>query len=567
MSRLIVLKTKLATIWETYQNVIMQGMLLIFVAGSQVYTSNRLSLFSNLCMVHGLWSAIQYIKILNTFAEENNFELLTRIEQNEQHLEQDWPTQKALEYIISKSGASSTTPTSLLAATSSIPAPSVATGAKQQFGILQKRLLLFGTLQCLSGVYSLFTWNLGTIWFDLVLLLTFGLPCLHLAFSLVIESLYFNFMTQLRQGILYIVSKMMAQMINSLIETFTPQHDPVTYLELLNMYQHDTLYPMSFSFLKTVMMQSATQYVKRGGGEYSYFVDAFCRYQTLSLQTLTKSSHEIIEYNIKALTNIIHERKWKKFLNPQTVNILFEVYEAKRNYRYIMRLIVMFKNIELNLARFFTFWSLCSVHVSVALAVDVYFSFYIKRYTWSRDVKPYVIAALICVMFHPLLGAVLIVTSDWIIKPVLDYCNEVGMFDRLDLECWIRLPLVLVIWQCQLLTIPLGLFAYYILADFLTLFIMVSVSLAAQFSGFALVHILFLWFTETLVYCVYIRKSEVKPVIKSDLQENYLKKTQSVALKSPSPHVPSMPFAQPLPNEEPKRDACSNFFKHFSWSS
>jgi len=281
----------------------------------------------------------------------------------------------------------------------------------------------------------------------------------------------------------------------------------------------------TFVFLKTVISQTLVHYIKKTDNIFYYYVvNLFHKYQIESL--LYQASGETAENKSKLLYDIVKARRWGDFLKPKTVNMIFELYESKNNNMYARRMGVFFRNIRVNIARFTVVWTLSMIHSLLAIGIDAYYTFMESSFSITQSYVPYFIGAGILYSGNLLPGLALMVGSEIITKPLLDYIEEKEVIGRFVIQSKDQakyLMMIPIVWKMSYLSVIVPPCVHYLNKNFLLNSFMQAITILALLSENNFWHVAFLVMGSLIINNLkYGAKQEDPPKIGIGLIENYL---------------------------------------------
>ena len=324
---------------------------------------------------------------------------------------------------------------------------------------LIKKYFFYTISQILSWIFGMIFWGYG-LWIFNAILLLFAIPICYITIisSIGFMKLFTIVITRFKSVGTFILSKLTAKIINNLTETCLGTSPKIDHNEMIEFYEDfSTSVDATFIFLKAVILQTLIYYVKKTDNIFYYsLVEIFHRYQIESL--MYQSSGETGENKLKLLYEIVRGRKWKEFLKPKTVNMIFELYETKNNDMYARRMGVFFRNIHINLIRLMTMWSLAMISPLLAVCVDAYFTFIETRFSMSQNYLTYAIGAIILCSNNYLAGSILVISSEIITKPLIDYIEEKELLSKYVIRSKDQVALLIlipIIWKLNYFSIIL----------------------------------------------------------------------------------------------------------------
>lgn len=390
-----------------------------------------------------------------------------------------------------------------------------------------KKYVYYIIMQCLSWLFGIIFWGYMINIFNGILLVL-SLPMCYIT---IISSIYFlkvfKIVTTCFKSVsVFILSKITAKIINNLAETCMDTHPKIDYNEMINFYEDfGNAVDTTLVFLKTVIVQTLIHYTKKTDNIFYYsLIEIFHRYQIESL--LAQSSNESLDAKSKTIYEIVRTRKWNDFLKPKTVNIIFELYESKNNDMYARRMGVFFRNIKINITRLMTLWSISLLSPVLALCIDIYFTFFETRYNIKQHIFTYIIGACVLCGYNYFVGSFLIITSEIIMKPLIDYIEEKELITKYiihskeHIKYIILIPLIWKLGYISLIVPPL--FQYINKQKILNILIQIT-TLLTLLSDNNFVHILFLTLLSLVINNLITNGITTDmPQININLIDNYL---------------------------------------------
>jgi hypothetical protein len=390
-----------------------------------------------------------------------------------------------------------------------------------------KKVFFYVMAQIVSTIFGIVFWGYGQSIIN-ALLLIFGLPILYI--TVISSSFFLQIFKLITQGIrsisVFILSKITAKIINNLAETCIGSSPKIDYCEMIEFYEDfENSIESGLLFLKTVMIQTLVYYGKKTDNTlYYYLLSLFHKYQ---IEAFTfQASGMTNEMKSKILYETVKTRKWNDFLKPKTVNIIFEIYESKSNDQYSRRIGLLLRNIKITFKRLMAMWSLSNISPLLAIIVDSYFTFMDRRFDISHTYLPYAIGACILYMNNYLLGGVLVILSEIIIKPLLDYIDEKELISKYIIISKDQAKYIILIpsiWFMPYVALLYAPIIQYINGCTMLNVMIEIVSIMAILSGNNLFHITFLIMSSLVIYnIIHYKEPEIKPVINISLIDNYL---------------------------------------------
>jgi hypothetical protein len=296
-----------------------------------------------------------------------------------------------------------------------------------------EKYFLFGLCQFISLIIQIVFWSFNSYLKIIInaILLLFSTPIFYILItcSIFFMNLLDKFINNIKKIINYVLSKITANIINKLTENTLNKNPKIDYIEILNYYEDigSNIF-ITYNFIKTVIILSLLYYFKKTDNIfYSYVLDLVKKYQT---SDLIINNYGNTEDKQKKILNIIQERNWQEFLKPKTINLLFELYsQANDNLdldkdSFSIKIGIIIRNLKINFLRFMAIWSISIVYFPVALIIDIYYTYIDCKFYVKNNIMAYLIGTSILFTQNYFIGALLMVSSDFIIKPILEYIDE-----------------------------------------------------------------------------------------------------------------------------------------------
>ncbi len=162
---------------------------------------------------------------------------------------------------------------------------------------------------------------------------------------------------------------------------------------LIDQHSHYTEHTInSILFIKNIIIHTIINYIKKTDNLlYAYTIDIIYKYQIENLILIPKGSND---------------------LSPDKKKLFF------------LQIQILIRNIRINITRFLTLWSLSVLSPIIGIAIDAYYVFFDNKFHMTHHIISYTIGAIVLCIYNPIIGSLLIVLSDYIIKPIIDYINE-----------------------------------------------------------------------------------------------------------------------------------------------
>ena len=381
-----------------------------------------------------------------------------------------------------------------------------------------RKYFLFGICQLISTMVTLifngyFTSVInGLLMFLAIPFFTIGILLLK-KFCII----YNRIAKTVRRFIRYIVSKITAKAINTISRACLKVNPNIDHNEMYKFYDNsDTSFGNSILFVKTAVITSYIHYIKKSDNIiYSNIVNFIQKYQMNDIFKVPTFKNSVQQTNVDYLKDVIRRRKWNEFLEPKTFHLILDMYGTNGDDSIADKIEQIYDIIIINSIRFSSLWTLSSIHPVIAILIDAYFTQNVKQLIINHYVIPYCIAALIT-CFVPMVGAFLIVTSDIIMKSIIDYFIEhilthfvARSIRRPEKFKYILMSPLIMIGKWLSLTLPsLVYFTEYRNPYMIGTSIIVAIS---TLSNFGPLHQLILWLTYILIFDIweeYIQNSE-----------------------------------------------------------
>jgi hypothetical protein len=252
------------------------------------------------------------------------------------------------------------------------------------------------------------------------------------------------------------------------------------------------------------------------------------KYQTEDLIPI-KISKKTDEEKQKYILNIIDARKWDEFLKPKTTNIIFELYDNKNENKeqdsFSNKIGIVIRNIRINFLRFMAIWTIAIVSPLVALIIDAYYTYFDNKFFIRNHPYSYAISGIFLLSGNPLLGGLLMVISDYLIKPLLEYLEENNFFSKFIIKNSDQLKYLAILLSVTKITylgflIPV-LIHYFNKKKNLTLMTFIIIFLN-MLSGFALFHLIALWSISNIANKILNVNNEQSNKLVINVVEDYL---------------------------------------------
>jgi hypothetical protein len=356
-----------------------------------------------------------------------------------------------------------------------------------------KKYFFFGVLYLLSFICNAVVWDHFKSFFDMFfLLLSTPMFCIVILSLTYFVSLYNFAIGMIKNIIAFVVSKITAKLLNTLSESCLDNSPKIDYYELIDFYgDFNTLIASSLVFIKTVFIQTAIYYGKKTSNPlYYWFINTVEKYQ-IEWSIFERSSLSNNEKKI-ILSSIIRKREWRELTKPKTINMIFELFGNAANDNYSTKVGILLRNIEINFIRFLTLWSISSISPVLAIIIDGYFVFFDKRFCISQKFFPYLLASCVLILNNYLIGSLLMVASEILVKPLIEYIDEQNLINKYIVKSPDELKnllLIPIIWKFTYLSlcIPIAM-QYFDRKTKLNGLFMVSCLLSA-ISSYSLMHI------------------------------------------------------------------------------
>lgn len=401
---------------------------------------------------------------------------------------------------------------------------------------ITQKYFLFVVVQIISYIIN------TTLWFcceNIIngILLLLALPLFNV---LIINSIYFTityayFADKIRHISVYTLSKITTKVINTISETCLDHKIKLDFIEFMDFfenYEHAIVYIMIF--LKTVIIQSIIHYIKTTNNIfYYYIIDIIHRYQIEKLVFFGRSDNLLgFEKQKDMLINIIKNRKWDELLKPKTVYILFEFYESKNDNKFLIKVGMLFRNIRINFIRFMTLWSISTISPIVAIMMDIYYAFFNKRFYINHTVICYLIGVITLCYYNNLIGAILIVLSDVIVKSLLDYIDDYKIIQKYIFRLPDQIKYLFFMPVISYLTYPtiiIPLLMFYINSNVILNSALTIVIMFGILSTYNIYHQLFVWFIINTISNIIINNNTKETQnLQINLLENYIKTSEPI---------------------------------------
>jgi hypothetical protein len=397
-----------------------------------------------------------------------------------------------------------------------------------------EKYFLFGACQLISTLIQTILWTFNSFLIILLnsVLLIFSIPLFYI---LITSCTYFlkllaKTLEHIKKVINYVMSKISANIINKLTESTLNTNPHIVYVEMLDYYEDfGNSVIKTLSFIKTVISLSLLYYFKKTDNTvYSYIANIIQKYQTESLIPIPINKITSEEKQKKIL-EIITKRRWDEFLKPKTVNILFELYEnnndSKENDSFSNKIGMVLRNLKINFHRFITIWSIAMVSPILALVVDIYYTYIDNKFFIKNNIYAYGIASILLLFNNPLIGGILMVASDYFIKPLLEYLDENGFFSKFIIRNADQLKylgILLSVTKITYLGFLIPILIHYVNRNKKLTIITFSIIFLNMLSGFSMFHLIALWGIGNIVHNIYSidRQQNKQNVV--HLVENYL---------------------------------------------
>lgn len=390
-----------------------------------------------------------------------------------------------------------------------------------------KKYFFFAILQMLSYFSRLVFWFNFQILFDTVFLLL-SLPVftvIILSYDVFVEI--FNKSLQcIKNIIVFIVSKITAKLLNTLSESCLDNSPKIDHNELIDFYDDiDTLIGSCLVLIRAIIIQSFIHYVKRTNNIfYKYTISIFHKLQIDWDSGVALPIDRINEKKVY-LAEIITKRKWRELMTAKTINIFFELVYSNNNENYSTKIGILFRNIQINFLRFMTMWSIASISPFISIGIDAYFVFFDKRFHIQQHFLPYLFGSIsLLVLRSYFIGTLLMVLSEIIIKPLIEYVDENNLLQRYfsgatnSYRTLLIIPFIYLFSYLPYLSIVAPLSVYLYEGDRIPdkgTIIFSVLCILSLISDYNLVHISFLFLIGVVIYNI----SENKRTIKDDYTE------------------------------------------------
>lgn len=372
--------------------------------------------------------------------------------------------------------------------------------------------------QGISFILCTLLWDYGAFLIN-GLLLIFAMPFFY---TLILNNIYFLkiftlVVTKAKHILAFVLSKLTASVINKLAQICFNSNPKIDHNELIDYFEDytDTITKI-WTFLKTTFILTGIHYIKKTNNIlYYYIIDIIHKYHINNLLLFPKTDLPM-DKKQKLLSDIIKGRRWKEFLDSKTVNILFELYESKNNDVFSTKIGMFIRNVIVNFLRFVSLWSSCVISPTAGLLVDIYYTWFNNKFGISHHNISYIIGALVMYSGNAFLGSLLLVCSDILIKPILDYIEEHQIISKYIIkskEELLYLVMVIIMAKFKYATLLLPLITYYIdsnkFMNFGTFFILAL----GYVSDFSVFHVTFAWLILNIIYNVKTDKPDInKPL-------------------------------------------------------
>ncbi len=505
--------------------------------------SKSTNLFVNLLTINGVINAIRFIK---TLYENKGQDLYAQYKLNEM-LENDHIMHK-LKGVIEK-----TNPTYI----------SHFNFLNDGYVSMTQKYFLFTILQLISYIINTVLWSHLSTVINSVLLI-FALPLFNV---LVINSIYFTELYELlkrkiKHITIYTLSKITTKVITTVSETCLDQKIKLDFVEFMDFFEnYENAIINIMIFLKTVIVQSVIHYIKTTKNIiYYYVIDLIHSYQIERPVFFGKSEIPTgFDKQKELLVNIIKDRKWDELLKAKTVHMLFEFYESKNDNKFLIKIGMLLRNIRINFIRFMTLWSISTIYPLVGIALDVYYTFFNKRFYITHTVISYLVGALTLYFYNVFLGTLFIVLSDIIVKPLLDYIDDYKILQKYIFRSSDQIKYLFTIPIISLITYPaivLPLILFYINSNIVINATLTALVLLGFLSSYNIYHLLSVWFIiNTISNIIVSIKNKEIPDLKMNLLEDYIQTAtepiQQLRKRSKAPPVLKV-TTDNIPNDKTK---------------
>lgn len=344
------------------------------------------------------------------------------------------------------------------------------------------KYLLFGLISMTCKLYDLISWNSTHKYFCNFMLLC-GLSSIRIA---LLSNNYFNIISNhckknLKECFRYTLCKMTAHTINTFSMYYLDNGSNIKYNELTNFYSdfnHSLI--ISKKIIKRFGLMITFYYFKKYGNSkyYRYIVKVLYKYQ-IGEPILISKSNKSDEEKKYILNDIIKNHRWKHILKPKNINLIFELYDLNNNDKSVMNNII--ELFYMNILRLLNLWSLSSVSPILTIVIDFILTKIYDKFNNNIYFLSYIVSLPILI-FNPLIGALMVVFSDFFAKNIINYITEkkiyiyllndmellawsimyIFVFNKLNLFVWLNILLYFVYFnaKCVTLSFLIGILGY-----------------------------------------------------------------------------------------------------------
>lgn len=422
-----------------------------------------------------------------------------------------------------------------------------------------KKYVLYGITHALSTLVSYVLWTDSKI--INTILTAMALPIVHIFFisNIYFERIYTYVKKKLKNLLIYVCSKTTAYVINTLSETCLNSDPKIDYIELSSYYENIFgSVTTTIIFIKTVVIQTVIHYIKKTNNTiYYYMVDIIHKYQIESYKASGLSN----ESKTKHIAELIRKRKWDEFQKPKTVNMLFELFDTKSAYS--IKLEMFINNIQLNFIRIITLWSLSNLSPILSLLIDAYFVFIDNKFGINYDYTAYFLSGPFLYV-NKLFGTILIVLSNIILKPILDYIEEKEYIVKYIIrkkEQLLYLLLIPVIWKFTWFTLIIPPVIFYINKDKRIFGLTSGAIILGFFSDYQILHIGITIILSIITNNIMNAPIEKPPIVVINFIDNYAGNKRQTETKGKI--VRYVENDDPIPEKITRANICKMISSYF----
>ena len=337
-----------------------------------------------------------------------------------------------------------------------------------------------------------------------------------------------------------ILARILSKIINN-ISKLTINHDPeYNHKEIVKMFnQSNNTILESLQWIKSILICGLIFYLRKNtSGFYKYSIDYIYRYYNSEISVFSYLPSETDKRN--KLKMIFIDRRWDELFDRKNIMYIFELSERDEDNKIFIFIDKIKNTLSFNFLRFTMIWTLLFIHPLLGIIVDFYLNLKLKS---NECIPSYLMSLFLAYLTgSDLYGSIIMVNSDYIIKPIANYINEKQYIRKLFyihkycisyLLIWLFYSIILVTNYYfdaivhYIIIFWIIFFCMFVMKDHAKLWLYVMLPFASNYNILHIVSLSFILHIGTNIYYLISDSNYGKHILNPNLVRNYFKPIKS----------------------------------------